>query len=78
MALEDAAVLEILFANLGNSGQVEERVRPFDKFRRPRALMTQIVSNAGPLSMAMSKQRFANTTLGRFPPWRAVIFRAMT
>jgi hypothetical protein len=35
--------LEILFGNLGNSGQVEERVRLFDKFRQPRALMTQIV-----------------------------------
>jgi len=47
MALEHVTALEILFGNLGNSGQVEERVRLFDKFRRPRALMTQIVSNAG-------------------------------
>lgn len=46
MALEDAAALEILFANISDDADVQSRLRLFEQLRLPRAATTQILSNA--------------------------------
>lgn len=46
MALEDAAALEVLLANLTCDETVEGRLRTFEDVRLPRSATIQIMSNA--------------------------------
>ncbi|KAF2769480.1 FAD/NAD(P)-binding domain-containing protein [Teratosphaeria nubilosa] len=46
MGLEDAAALEVFFANWGHEDSVEKRLDLFNQFRLPRDNVTQLFSNA--------------------------------
>lgn len=45
MALEDAAALEVLFANVSDPKKVRERVQAYNEFRMPRLSAVQTMSN---------------------------------
>nr|XP_036575409.1 putative salicylate hydroxylase [Colletotrichum truncatum]KAF6781972.1 putative salicylate hydroxylase [Colletotrichum truncatum] len=47
MGIEDGAALGIVFANITDSSQIEERLALYEKLRRSRASAIQILSNVG-------------------------------
>lgn len=66
MALEDAAVLEVLLADMSPSETVKSRLRLFLDVRLPRCAATQILSNARFYSSQVDKEKLVRQYYLRF------------